>query len=793
MLKNDKVELLLPDVDMNFIWESTPGYIYWKNLDSIYVGCNPNFANLISSQKISDIIGLSEYEMPWAKLNPTVAEHNVKADKYIIETGRSLVTEEQLSIKNEEGFPIIVRSEKRPLRNKQGEIVGIIGVSLDITKQKKSENLLTDINFIIDAFPGYVYWKDLNSVYRGCNQTFALITGVQTADEMIGKTDYEWVDATIADKYVSDDQYVMQTGKVLVVEDHTGIKNSKGIEIIVRTEKKPFFDNNGNVVGVLGIAVDITDEKDLKNSEIDRDLILNSTPGYVYWKNLDSVYIGCNQEFLQVALTDDIRNVIGKTDYTLPWGVDPEIPPKFIKDDQYVISTGNSIVTEDSLVIKNSRGLTILVRTEKKPLYDKKGKLIGVLGIAVDITDQKETERLRLETQNAALLEKEKLITLAHTVAHDISSPLSALNMMMHACDELPESKRNVLKRAIESILDIANNLLSTYRNEEQRTTSEIEQRQPLLISDLIVQLLSEKKVQFSNHAVKFETEIANDAQFAFAQMQSSQFRRSMSNLINNAVDALDNKSNGLITIKLTSDAGLIFVAIQDNGKGMPSSLIQKMLNRQSFTEGKEQGHGLGLQQVWGTLDNNQGTMNVTSTPNEGTTIQLTFPRIAAESWIAQTIHLVPNSIIVILDDEESIHGAWDARFAYYLKLYPTLNVHHFKQGQEALDFFNTLSPKDKDRVVFLSDYELLRQAKNGLQIIEESGIQNTTLVTSYYSNTQIRDKAIELGVKILPKQMASIIPIEVDKDHQPPSGELTTAPSFFTMLKRSIKMVKSH
>ena len=233
--------------------------------------------------------------------------------------------------------------------------------------------------------------------------------------------------------------------------------------------------------------------------------------------------------------------------------------------------------------------------------------------------------------------------------------------------------------------------------------------------------------------------------------------------LINNAVDALDNKSNGLITISLTSDTGSITVAIQDNGKGMSSGMIQKMLNRQSFTEGKQDGHGLGLQQVWTTLDHSRGTMNVSSSLNKGTTIQLTFPRIDAANWIAQTIHLEPNSIIVMLDDEESIHGAWDTRFASYLNLYPTLTVHHFQQGHEALDFFIRLSLEEKKRVVLLSDYELLRQAKNGLQIIEESGIKNATLVTSYYTNAQIRDKAMQLGVKILPKQMASIVPIEVE------------------------------
>jgi len=485
-------------------------------------------------------------------------------------------------------------------------------------------------------------------------------------------------------------------------------------------------------------------------------------PTPFYWMSPQGVVLGINELMLKAMGTT--REIIGKKPYAF---YKPEIAEHILKHNAEVMRKG-AILSQEEWVEDVTTKERVCFSSTKAPLYDDEGTILGIVGTSIEITAQKEVEQLRVENErqrNALLEEKEKLIKLAHTVAHDIGSPLSALNMMMHACDELHEKKRTVIKRAIESILDIANNLLSTYRNDEQRAAADIEQRQPLLISEWITQLLSEKKVQYSNHAVRFETEIVNEAQFAFAQMQASQFRRAMSNLINNAVDALANKDHATVTIKLTADAEAIAVTIQDNGKGMSSGVIEKMMNRQSFTEGKANGHGLGLQQVWDTLDNNQGTMSVSSTPNEGTTIQLTFPRIDAASWIAQLIHFVPNSIFVLLDDEESIHGAWDTRFAPYLKLYPNLVVHHFKQGQEALDFFSLLSPKDKDLVVLLSDYELLRQAKNGLQIIGESGIKNAILVTSYYANAQIRDKAMQLGVKILPKQMASIVPLELDEN----------------------------
>jgi len=176
---------------------------------------------------------------------------------------------------------------------------------------------------------------------------------------------------------------------------------------------------------------------------------------------------------------------------------------KIVKHNKEVILKGQTLSQEE--VIEDLRtGKLRYFTVLKSPLRDEDGKIIGLIGNSIEITAEKEAERLqrlaeRLQHENEIKMqrliveEKIKLITLAHKVAHDISSPLSALNMMMQFCDELPESKRSMIKRATESILDIANNLLNTYRNEEQRAAAGIEQPQPVLISDLIVQLLSEK------------------------------------------------------------------------------------------------------------------------------------------------------------------------------------------------------------------------------------------------------------------------------------------------------------
>ena len=484
-------------------------------------------------------------------------------------------------------------------------------------------------------------------------------------------------------------------------------------------------------------------------------------PTPFYWMNAQGVVLGINELCLRAI--GATRDIIGKQPYEF---YNTDSAEHILKHNAEVISKGE-ILTQEEWIEDVTTKVKKCFSSIKAPLYDDEGTIIGIVGTSIEITAQKEAQakllKLESERQLAALEEKEKFVMVARKVAHDINSPLASLNMMMGACTELPEEARSVMTRAVESVLDIANNLLSTYKKDEERGRSETEQHQPVLTSDLLSHLLSEKRIQFVDRPIQFKNIIGPAAQFAFAQLQPSQFQRAMSNLINNAVDALGCKSGGMVIVRLSADANSIIVSIEDNGKGMPAALTEKILTRQSFTSGKRDGHGLGLQQVWDTLDNNEGSIRVESMPGKGTVIQLTFPRVAEASWLAHSIRLRSDSIIVILDDDESIHDAWDARFKPLMETHRSLQMHHFTHGINALDFINALFTHDRSRAVFLSDFELLKQDQNGLQIIAEGQIQNSTLVTSYYANQDIRDQAAEMGIKILPKQMASVIPVDFE------------------------------
>jgi signal transduction histidine kinase len=502
------------------------------------------------------------------------------------------------------------------------------------------------------------------------------------------------------------------------------------------------------------------------------ELVAPVIPFPIYWTTSEPRVLGANQACLDAMGAARPDDVIGQTPYDY---YPADIAKSIVDHIHLVIKTGKTLTQED--VIQDiSTGKTRYYTAIRSPLIGEDGKIVGVVGTSIEITAakeaeqreldvQKEAEKLRIENerQQIVLEEQEKFSALARNVAHDIKSPLNALQMMIGSCNELEEEKRIALHRSKESILDIANNLIANYQIDQPHNGIEAEPRRGLLVSDLLVQLLSEKKVEFrNNESIRFEITISENAQFAFIRTQKSEFRRAISNLINNAVDALKEKKEGKITVSLTATSHAIKVSIEDNGEGMSARNVQDMERGRFFTKGKEDGHGLGLQQVWGMLRSNRGRLAVQSELDQGTTLTLTFPRVAAARWIAQGMYLTPNHTIVILDDEQSIHDAWNMHFAPLLSTYPKLRLRHFTQGHKALSFINGLARSKKDNVMLLSDYELLHQPRNGIEIIQASKIKQSILVTSHYTNPTVRDTATKLKIKILPKQMASIIPIHV-------------------------------
>ena len=160
----------------------------------------------------------------------------------------------------------------------------------------------------------------------------------------------------------------------------------------VEAKLKPTIDANGKLINIYGIIFDITDrkqaEEELRSSKQIIEGIINTIPMRVFWKDKNLVYLGCNTIFAHDAGFADPKDIIGKDDYQMGWGVQAEL---YRSDDRKIIESGSSkLLVEEPQTTPEGREITLL--TSKAPLRNTEGDIIGVLGMYMDISDRKQAE-----------------------------------------------------------------------------------------------------------------------------------------------------------------------------------------------------------------------------------------------------------------------------------------------------------------------------------------------------------------------------------------------------------------
>jgi signal transduction histidine kinase len=367
------------------------------------------------------------------------------------------------------------------------------------------------------------------------------------------------------------------------------------------------------------------------------------------------------------------------------------------------------------------------------------------------------TEIIYLIEQIEAWREKEreaKIGQLAAQVAHDIRSPLAALQIILQKVTQLDENARSIIINAVSRINDIANNLLTTYREAKvvEYPNAESSMLTAELIADVLDRVISEKRMQFSEKDISFELEIVDDTRGVFAKVNVQEFQRVLSNIINNGVEAIKHK-NGKILVRLTRDTDTISIDIIDDGIGMPAELIAK-IGQESFSFGKISGIGLGLKTAIQAIKAWNGRYTVESKVNEGTKFSIHLSINTPPLWFLESIKITEDTKLFVVDDDDTIHKVWDNRFLTHQ------NIFHFYSPQELISFFTDTKIRN---FLCLIDYEFVNSVDTGLDLISKLELfDRAVLVTSHYVEKTVLEQAIEMGVKIIPKNFAPYIPIEI-------------------------------
>ncbi|HVU08688.1 MAG TPA: PAS domain-containing protein [Verrucomicrobiae bacterium] len=237
--------------------------------DSIYVKDNEmrktlaNKANVknLGLENEADVLGKTDFEL----FAPEVAAKLFEDDQKVLR-GESLVNhEERLVAANGEVF--WMATTKIPWRDADGNIIGIIGGGLNITKQKEAELKLTEernlLRTVIDNLPDAIYVKDTATRKTLANLADAKNLGYKNEADILGKTDFDFFTKEVAQKLFEDDQLVLKKGQSLINREEK-IVEPDGKTLWLLTTKVPWCDATGNIIGLVGIGRDITERKGLE-------------------------------------------------------------------------------------------------------------------------------------------------------------------------------------------------------------------------------------------------------------------------------------------------------------------------------------------------------------------------------------------------------------------------------------------------------------------------------------------------------------------------------------------------
>lgn len=411
-------------------------------------------------------------------------------------------------------------------------------------------------------------------------------------------------------------------------------------------------------------------------------------------------------------------------------------------------------------------------------------------------THQSLLEYQEKENEFAANLSR---VHLSQQVAHDIKSPLAALSVLQQDLAELPEEKRLLLRSAVQRIHDIANDLSKKKNLTDDQNASDHPSQQGheelsvQLLSSLIDTLVSEKRLQFrSKINVEIEASLGQESYGLFARIQTREFKRMFSNLINNAIEAMGDNGNKVgLTLK-PDETDKIKITISDNGKGIPPEILPKLMQR-GETHGKSGGTGLGLYHARMTIQSWGGDVYLESEVGKGTTVTISLLQEPAPAWFVPELKIENGSTVVIVDDDNSIHQIWRGRLEKFVREC-NVTLKHFSTPGEIITHplptnFNrdnifpspsltvregegsadaSCSPggeRGQGGELYLCDQEFLGQEKTGLDVIEELGLsKNAILVTSHFEEPKIRERCQKLGVQLIPKNLAGFVPLHAGR-----------------------------
>ncbi len=555
---------------------------------------------------------------------------------------------------------------KLPLPGEEGSVIGVVGLSEDITERKAiEEKLLRNterLRLINDTVPVIITYVDRDLIYRFINRQSIEWFGKPPEEvvgrhvkEVIGADAYQTlsrnIDTALRGERVSFDE--------LVPYEHKGLRN-------VHIQYVPHFGKDGDVLGFYVAAMDTTDVKEAREElETSRQLfrdVLDSLPLWISVKNQELEYIWANKSVLDqlgVSLDEFMNNPTKSGNLPMLSEEDKSLIEK--KDRELL--TGSGTVDGFEVPFTFPDGKQFQFQHFKIPIRDASGNVSGIVTASLDITHQVE-----LEDQLRRSQRMEALGTLTGGIAHDFNNilvPVMGYADLLESMLE-PGSREHNYIQLINKASVRASELVSQILqfNLQREGAWETIRLEPIV--EDVVHLLESSLPK----SIRSQVRIVPDLPAIHANY--TQIHQVIMNLCVNAGQAMPGGgtlSIGLEAVNLrncvsffgqTLAGRYIKLSIGDTGQGMDEETLAHIFEPFYTTKDPGKGTGLGLATVYGIVRQHEGGIMVESTPGEGSTFEIHFPvsNVNVDQIPEDTASPSPGkeSILLVDDEEEIVH-----------------------------------------------------------------------------------------------------------------------------------------
>ncbi len=519
-----------------------------------------------------------------------------------------------------------------PFFGKDNSLIGIHGVTRDITERKKAEKNLkeSEKNFrlLFENSPLGTYIATPKGEIIDGNSALLKMMGSPSieATKQINVLDYL---PLVNNGYAKKFKECVKSNKTLSFS--IKYKSKWGNERIFSSYLIPLSNAENKVQSIYTIMEDITDKKNaelaLKESEKKYRLISNITSDYIYEAGenrdgaFDTKWVGGSFEKITGFSLEE---------YIKSGGWKAHLHPKDVeKDNQALLKLKNNEATSLEVRIFNKDGKVVWIRNVCLPIWDKKNnKLSGMIGACSDITEKKKmVEELILSKEKAERSEKIKTEFLAQ-MSHEIRSPLNTIMSFIelikeevseYLSEDLTDSFQSIesastrIIRTIDLILNTTDLQLGTYKI----SVGEIN----------VVNMLKQIRDEYTQSAFNKGLDIQLDLEFNRRKIISDEYAliQIISNLVDNAIKYTDKGFVKICACKGSKNE--LVIKVQDSGIGMSKKFLPNLFN--SFTQEEQgytrkyDGNGLGMALVKNYCNLISAEIIVESKKRKGTTFTL--------------------------------------------------------------------------------------------------------------------------------------------------------------------------